>query len=85
MSDQGIVLPPEANAPPAATPNTVFRGVKGIRAGWRALIFLAIVGIVSGVGAIVIGLVMQFLKTGNTRFGASTLTPVGLGDRKSVV
>jgi uncharacterized protein len=29
--------------PPAPAPNTVFRGPNGIRAGWRALIFLAIV------------------------------------------
>jgi uncharacterized protein len=79
MSDRGIVLPPEANAPPPPAPRTVFRGANGIRAGWRALIFLVIVGVVAGVGAIVIGFVLRSLKIGNARFGASTLTPMGLG------
>ena len=78
MSDRGIVLPAEVSSPPPA-PNTLFRGANGIRAGWRALIFLAIAGVVTGVGTIVIGLVMRFLKIGNVRFGVSTLTPMGLG------
>jgi hypothetical protein len=52
MSDQDIVLPPAQNAPPAAV-NTVFRGPNGIRAGWRVLIYLAIMAGVLVVLAIV--------------------------------
>jgi hypothetical protein len=42
MSDQGVVLPPAASVPTPPAPHTVFRGPNGIRAGWRALIFIAI-------------------------------------------
>jgi hypothetical protein len=65
MSDPAINLPlastsePLTSQPPPA--NSVFRGPKGIRAGWRALIFLAIVvGLVAAVNLVVF-LVLHFL------------------------
>jgi len=74
-------LPPEPSAPqpvvpsPAAT-NNVFRGPNGIRAGWRALIFLAIVaGLVAAVN-LVIALVVHFVLHRRPHFGtASSLSP----------
>ena len=48
MPDPEITLPsPEFPPTPAPPPNTIFRGPKGIRAGWRVLIFLGmLVGLV---------------------------------------
>ncbi len=77
MSDQGIVLPPEIITPPPA-PNSIFRGPNGIRAGWRVLIFLAIVvGLVAAVN-LVVWLVAHFLlHRSPQQFGtASSLSPV---------
>jgi|SRR5579863_5069163 len=43
-SEQGVLVPQSTAVPvPAAPPNSIFRGPNGIRAGWRVLIFLAIV------------------------------------------
>jgi uncharacterized protein len=82
MSDHSVVLPSEAStspapAPPAPTGNSIFRGPNGIRAGWRALIFLAVVaGLVVAVN-IVIWLVLHFLLHRPAQFGtASSLSPV---------
>ncbi len=80
MADQPIILPPEphlATAPsPPTPPNTVFRGPNGIRAGWRALIFLAIVvGLVASVN-LAIFVVRHFLFHSAPHIGiASSLTP----------
>jgi membrane protease YdiL (CAAX protease family) len=68
MSEQAMGLPPEAPVmqPPAPSPSpaparSVFRGTNGIRAGWRALIFFAIVvGLVAAVN-LVLWLVAHFL------------------------
>lgn len=83
------IVPPVEPAPTttpetAATPvpsYTIWRGPNGIRAGWRVLIFLALIaGIVIAIG-LVIGLVMV-LRGGGKRpqaaFGISGLTPLGL-------
>ena len=74
MSDQGIVPSPETITPPPA-PNTIFRGPNGIRAGWRALIFLAIV--VALFAALFVAL--NLLVRGNVQLDLSQLTPLGLG------
>jgi membrane protease YdiL (CAAX protease family) len=81
MSESTINLPLEPSAPqpvvpPPAATNSVFRGPNGIRAGWRALIFLAIVaGIVAAVN-LVVALVLHFLLHRPPHFGAvSSLTP----------
>jgi membrane protease YdiL (CAAX protease family) len=81
MSDQAINVPPQPPASQPAVPQppsraSIFRGPNGIRAGWRALIFLAIVvGLVAAVN-LVVWLVMHFLLRRSTGFGlASSLTP----------
>jgi hypothetical protein len=81
MSEPGINLAPDASASPPAVPHpppatSIFRGPNGIRAGWRALIFLAIVvGLVAAVN-LVVWLVMHFLLHRPLQFGtASSLSP----------
>jgi hypothetical protein len=81
MSDQAINVPPQPPASQPAVPQppsraSIFRGPNGIRAGLRALIFLAIVvGLVAAVN-LVVWLVMHFLLHRSTGFGlASSLTP----------
>src|ERR1700719_1372334 len=68
------ISPPAVPQPPPAT--SVFRGPNGIRAGWRALIFLAIVvGLVAAVN-LGVWLVMHFLLHRPLQFGtASSLSP----------
>ncbi len=85
MSDQEILPPTEPTVVPAATqpqpPNTVFRGPNGIRAGWRVLIFLALVAATSLVIAIAFALVRLLSKGGagaHAGIGVSGLTPLGL-------
>ena len=82
MSDQGIALT-AAPAPVPTTPNTIFRGPNGIRAGWRALIFLAIVaGLVAAVN-FTIFLVLHFVYHRPPHIQiTSSLTPAAsaLGD-----
>jgi CAAX protease family protein len=73
MSNQGIVVPPSESTPPPASDN-IFRGPQGIRAGWRVLIFLAIV---AGL-FFVLGFVVRVLGVGRVQSGVSTLTPLGL-------
>src|SRR6266852_6731271 len=65
MSESATGLPPEPSASQAAVPQpasaNIFRGPNGIRAGWRVLIFLAIVvGLVAAVN-LVVWMVMHFL------------------------
>jgi membrane protease YdiL (CAAX protease family) len=79
------VLPPAPPSPPPAASNPVFRGPNGIRAGWRALIFLAIIGGLIAVAATVIAVAVHFLKIGAGRIGASSLTPVGMGLTEAVI
>ena len=86
MADQEILPAPEPAATITPTPapqplNTVFRGPHGIRAGWRVLIFLALVAAVT-VG---IGLLLAIFRFATRGFAAaqgdirvSGLTPLGL-------
>src|ERR1700728_2034166 len=81
MSEPTMNLPPEFPVPqpvvPAPAGNNVFRGPNGIRAGWRALIFLAVVaGLVAAVN-LVVAFVMHFLLHRPIRMGAvASLTPL---------
>jgi CAAX protease family protein len=81
MSEAPINLAPEPSVsqpivpqPPSAP--SIFRGPNGIRAGWRALIFLAIVvGLVAAVN-LAVWLVMHFLLHRPLQVGTvSSLTP----------
>jgi uncharacterized protein len=86
MGDQEILPPPEpaatiAPVPAPPPPNTVFRGPHGIRAGWRVLIFLALVAAVT-VG---FGILFAIFRLATRSFAAaqgdirvSGLTPLGL-------
>ncbi len=68
-------------APSSQTPHAVFRGPNGIRAGWRVLIFVALMAATLVVLAIPFVL-MSALKGGNRPqigIGISGLTPLGLG------
>jgi uncharacterized protein len=76
--------PPPAPIPPAASPQrqyTIFRGPNGVRAGWRVLIFLAIVcGLSIG-----LFLIVAAAAHGRRRnFELSQLTPAGLGATEGV-
>ena len=66
--------------PPGPPPNTVFRGPNGLRAGWRALLFLAIVAAIPLTLSVLIGVVFGLLHRGGARpsFGVSGLSPLGL-------
>jgi membrane protease YdiL (CAAX protease family) len=81
MSEPTAILPsglsdPQPSVPPPPATNSVFRGPNGIRAGWRALIFLAVVvGLVAAVN-VVVWLVMHFLLHRPPHVqAASSLTP----------
>jgi uncharacterized protein len=81
MSEPAINLPPEPSAsqpigPQQSASSSIFRGPNGIRAGWRVLIFLAIVaGLVAAVN-LVVWSVMHFLLHRRSQFGAvSSLSP----------
>ncbi|HEY6770632.1 MAG TPA: type II CAAX endopeptidase family protein [Candidatus Sulfotelmatobacter sp.] len=75
MSAQGIVLPPDPSLPPPVR-NTIFRGPNGIRAGWRVLIFLAMVAGFSVVLFVVLWLAHRLI---GFQLNASSLTPLGTG------
>jgi uncharacterized protein len=85
MSDPEIPLfPPPAPIPPATPPqprHAIFRGPNGIRAGWRVLIFLAIV---CGLSIALFLIVAAFAHGRRTSFGLSQLTPAGLGASEGV-
>jgi membrane protease YdiL (CAAX protease family) len=80
MSDPAINLPP----PPASGPTvpqpvsatSIFRGPNGIRAGWRALVFVAIFAGLAVAVNVVIWLVGRLLLHGRPHLGsASSLSP----------
>ena len=73
----GLPSPTPPVPPPVPKPPhyTAFRGPNGIRAGWRALIFLAVVAALFAALFVGIGLVAHT----KARAGMSQLTPVGLG------
>ena len=81
MSEPAINLPPEPSGsqpivPSPLSPSSIFRGPNGIRAGWRVLIFLAIVAGLVAVVNLVVWLVLHFLLHQTNRFGtASSLSP----------
>ena len=82
MSEPTAILTSHPSAPQPSVPrppatNSVFRGPDGIRAGWRALIFLAlVVGLIAAVNLIV-WFVLHFLLHRPPHFGAaSSLTPL---------
>lgn len=82
MSDPEI-LPAQAPAPtPAPQPaNEIFYGPNGIRAGWRVLIFLALVVVVTLIFMTPF-VVMRALRGGagpQVSVGIGDLTPLGLG------
>ena len=78
------ILPPQppivpSPAPAPNPPNTVFRGPNGIRAGWRVLIFLALVAAATFVLAIPFA-VLSLLHRGAAAqniIDVSSLTPLG--------
>ncbi len=79
MADQEVLPPPESPADGAQAPeppHTIFRGPNGIRAGWRVLIFLALV---FALVLVLNGSLLLFLH-GRTRVGVqwSGITPAGL-------
>lgn len=85
MADPGVVLPPEMGAPPPLSPapqtsHTIFRGPNGIRAGWRALIFLAIV---AALACALVGVLVLVFHRG--QHAQSTLTPFGTGLTEGVL
>jgi hypothetical protein len=83
MTDRAIDVPSEPPASQPAAPQSpsgvgVFRGPNGIRAGWRALIFLAIVVALVAAVNLVVWLVMHFLLHHTLQTGISSITPSGL-------
>ncbi len=83
MADQEILTPPQPPAPPAPQPpHTIFHGSNGIRAGWRVLIFLALVAAIA-IGLAIPFVLLRVLGSGGTgaqtSIGVSANTPLGLG------
>jgi uncharacterized protein len=85
--EPGIVLPAESGSsqPPASVPQPsplalIFRGPNGLRAGWRVLIFLAIVVALVAVASVVVILIVSVIGDRGRLIGLSTsaLTPLGL-------
>src|SRR5579872_161151 len=75
MADPGTILQP-APSPPAHTQGTIFRGPNGIRAGWRALLFLGIMAGLIGAVNLVAFIVLHLLKRPTQGFVAvGSLTP----------
>lgn len=76
----GPEIPPSpqpAPIPPTTPPqHTIFRGPNGIRAGWRVLIFVAILAGLSAVLFFIIGAIAHGRRGA---FQLSQLTPTGLG------
>src|SRR5690242_10451596 len=81
MADSELIPPnplPEISAQPQ---HNFFRGANGIRAGWRVLIFLAIVC------AMVLVLVagVALIAHGRAQFAISQLSPQGLGISEAAI
>jgi uncharacterized protein len=88
MNDPNLLpsLPTALEPPPA--PNTVFRGPNGIRAGWRVLIFLALIVSIAILFAIPFALMRILSKGGDQSLVAisvSGLTPLGLSITEGVL
>lgn len=90
MPDQELLPTPEPSAAPVPTPappNTIFRGPNGIRAGWRVLIFLALIAAIVVILALAFALIRVFRGGTGTQIGigASQLTPLGLSLSEGVL
>jgi hypothetical protein len=76
------ILPAASPDPqPPATANTIFRGPNGIRAGWRALMFIVLCAGIPLTLSVVIGIVVGLLHRRAAALAAlklGALTPVGL-------
>ncbi len=75
MSNTAITLP---ETTPPQSPSSLFRGPNGIRAGWRVLIFLALVaGLIAIVNVAVYVVLLALGRAGAPHFASPTaLTPV---------
>ena len=82
MTDQGVALPPETIAPQPPAHNA-FRGPKGIRAGWRVLIFLMIVCGLLLVLAVALKLAARL--GGGVELGGAALTPLGTASLEGTI
>lgn len=73
------LLPDATQAAPTPAPNSVFHGPNGIRAGWRVVIFLALV-VLAGIVVVVVLMVLGLAKAGGSlaNIAVSGLTPLGL-------
>jgi len=72
--DDEAPLPASTGVPPAPPPSLmrrIFIGAHGIRAGWRLLIYVAIIGAA-------LGAIAKFLKLGDTA-GRTSLSPIETG------
>src|SRR5579872_3503205 len=82
MSDPEILSPTNPPVPPSSpsSPNTMFRGPGGIRAGWRVLIFLALIAV--EVIVVVIPFALLAVLRGDRQprpaFAISGITPLAL-------
>jgi uncharacterized protein len=77
MADQSNVLPSDSAVPASPPPSPkydIFRGPNGVRAGWRALIFLVIVGAIFFLS----GSILRLLGRSGAPTGVSMLKPSGL-------
>lgn len=82
MSDPEILpsIPPTPPPIPPPPTYTIFRGPNGIRAGWRLLIYVAIVGGILMAAGLVVGVIFVLLggRPPRASFGLISLTPLGL-------
>jgi membrane protease YdiL (CAAX protease family) len=83
MSDPGTSSLPSSDSQPAPQgppPHSIFRGPNGIRAGWRVLIFLALVGLIAVLIALPFIILARIRHGGGPQVlaGVSGLTPLGL-------
>jgi membrane protease YdiL (CAAX protease family) len=81
MADSELIPPAAPSEIPVQPKQNFFRGPNGIRAGWRVLIFLAIVC------AMILVLVAGFalIAHGRAQFAISQLSPQGLGISEAAI
>jgi membrane protease YdiL (CAAX protease family) len=80
MSGPEIIAPLPQPVPPSTPRNTIFRGPHGLRAGWRIVIFLALVAGIAFTLAVLAGLVATALRHGKGLGAISTsgASPLGV-------
>jgi uncharacterized protein len=85
MAEPGLGLPTESNGTPLprlAPKTNIFRGPHGIRAGWRALIFLAILAAL----VFIFSAILRFFTQGKIGFGYSQgVTPFSVSLTDSII